>query len=514
MRTIERVTARVLDPRDGRLLSARLRALIPTHESGSVLTPTGKISPEYARPFVRKFIEVFGLQGHLSEEEFYQGLVDDNAVETSEPKTITPQDLYDAMVRSEKLIHEKEEEVYNSRSYRNRQEALANAIHDLHRLGISDKERAVALIRCVVDGLGYTGVRGYEVDLKTGRWSEFLTHGTLVESRFKDNPGQPGEKEEKRFLMRLLRGEMSRGHITEDIEKGFYKFFRNGQWACLYIPNRQDCYFADSERVKLDRENYPGGNVEEMMFLTLGDPKSGKVKVYQISNWGREEQPLVKDWEEDLRLLRAFAEALALTEENLALHEQVTQLSRTDSLTKLWTRGYFEEKLVEDIRLSSRLKHPVSLMMIDIDHFKSLNDAYGHPFGDLVLRQVSQKIKEQVRDIDTVARYGGEEIVIILPGTNGTGENARMVAERVRNAVAEIVIPFGDEKVEVKVSIGVTTAHPAEAEITARLIEELKARGQFAAEKLPIVRYADEALYQAKRGGRNCVVLVMPPKQE
>ena len=124
------------------------------------------------------------------------------------------------------------------------------------------------------------------------------------------------------------------------------------------------------------------------------------------------------------------------------------------------------------------------LILIDVDHFKAYNDAYGHPAGDQVLRQVGAVLRDQTRVNDTTARYGGEEFVILMPGTDaGT---ARLVAQRLLNAVAEIAWPFRS----VTLSFGIVTALPESAD-AARIISD-----------------ADEALYQSKRQGRNRITHV------
>jgi diguanylate cyclase (GGDEF)-like protein len=126
-------------------------------------------------------------------------------------------------------------------------------------------------------------------------------------------------------------------------------------------------------------------------------------------------------------------------------------------------------------------------MLTDIDFFKKVNDTYGHPVGDVVLKGVSKVIQESLRDIDIPARYGGEEFAVILPGTDGPG--ARIIAERVREAVQEKTFSADSKSFKVSISIGIAVS-PVDAKRKEELIEK-----------------ADQALYHAKHNGRNQTVL-------
>ncbi|WP_409015067.1 GGDEF domain-containing protein [Archangium sp.] len=171
--------------------------------------------------------------------------------------------------------------------------------------------------------------------------------------------------------------------------------------------------------------------------------------------------------------------------------EELLALTRTDALTTLHNRRYFEERLTEEFARSTRYRSPLSLVMLDIDHFKRLNDNYGHPFGDEVLRTVSRTVRGRLREVDFVARYGGEEIIALLPETGP--KEAMGACERVREAIASIQLEHraqdGTRKsVQVTASLGVASV-PAKSLLT---MEEL-------------LRAADTCLYEAKGAGRNCV---------
>jgi len=184
---------------------------------------------------------------------------------------------------------------------------------------------------------------------------------------------------------------------------------------------------------------------------------------------------------------------LALVSENMLSREHANEglltFAFTDFLTGLKTRGYFEQQLELELKRCERKKAPLSLVMVDIDYFKPLNDRYGHHVGDQVLRDVSSLLTKDMREVDTVARYGGEEFVIILPETP-VGSAVR-VAQRVRRSVEQAKFFAGTAASVEKltISLGIAT-YPADARFKRDLIE-----------------CADAALYDAKARGRNQVML-------
>lgn len=166
-----------------------------------------------------------------------------------------------------------------------------------------------------------------------------------------------------------------------------------------------------------------------------------------------------------------------------AANNRLESLARTDGLTGLMNHRSFQERLTAEIERSKRHKHKLSLMLLDIDHFKSINDTFGHPMGDKVLCQIARTLETQIRSSDVPARYGGEEFAVILPEADLHG--AKCIAERIRDAVASLT----DVPRPVTVSIGVV-----EFEIGRDTKDKLIAR-------------ADIALYEAKHGGRNRVCM-------
>ena len=175
------------------------------------------------------------------------------------------------------------------------------------------------------------------------------------------------------------------------------------------------------------------------------------------------------------------------------LHNSVS-MAYSDPLTGLYNRRYLIAHLNHKITELSETGKPLSVLMIDIDHFKSVNDTFGHAFGDEVLRGVAQGISGGLRDSDTVARYGGEEFVVVMPDT--TAGEALTVAERLRTAVAGLAfpVPGKDDELSMTVSIGAATSgHSLES------VDSLMER-------------SDQALYGAKRAGRNSTVAAEPDR--
>jgi two-component system cell cycle response regulator len=188
--------------------------------------------------------------------------------------------------------------------------------------------------------------------------------------------------------------------------------------------------------------------------------------------------------EEDLTTLRTLAGQAAVAVENVLLHRDVSRMAVTDGLTGLANYRSFTQTIAREMERATRFGRPIGLLLLDIDHFKLVNDTHGHPRGDAVLIELAARVRAQVRDVDTVARYGGEELVVVLPETDLAG--AEQAAERIRAAVRGR--PFGapgQVPLAVTVSLGVAV-HP-----------------RHGATATALLRAADEALYDAKRAGRD-----------
>jgi diguanylate cyclase (GGDEF)-like protein len=171
--------------------------------------------------------------------------------------------------------------------------------------------------------------------------------------------------------------------------------------------------------------------------------------------------------------------------------ERMRHFAEHDDLTGLWNHRIIIDRLRQEVDRARRDGTPLSLILADLDHFKEINDTYGHPAGDLVLKEISAILQRSVRTYDWVGRYGGEEFLLILPGSSFV--NTRIRAEQFRMAVQTARILDGDTVIQVSASFGVASGFPTDFET--------------------MIHVADAALYQAKNNGRNCVVAteIEPP---
>jgi diguanylate cyclase (GGDEF)-like protein len=193
--------------------------------------------------------------------------------------------------------------------------------------------------------------------------------------------------------------------------------------------------------------------------------------------------------ERDVQFLSIVARSAALALENAELTRQMEELTIIDELTETYNYRYFIQKLQEEKKRALRYDLPVSLIMVDIDWFKKLNDSYGHEVGNIVLKELSRVIKRCIRDVDIFARYGGEEFVIILPQTPQI--EASVLGERIRETIEHTIIDAGNAgKLKITVSIGVSS-----------FPENGKSHED-------LVSIADQALYRAKGLGKNLVCTI------
>ncbi len=187
---------------------------------------------------------------------------------------------------------------------------------------------------------------------------------------------------------------------------------------------------------------------------------------------------------EDIQLLTILAGQAAITIERTEILHTLEMLAITDGLTQVYNHRYFQMRLEEELRRGRRYGQPVSLMLIDADDFKRINDQYGHVSGDEVLRDLAALLRRSVRETEIVARYGGEEFALILPQTGA--DQARIAAERVRANVEAHAFRSADEQpIRLTVSIGIATC-PIHGKTSAELVTQ-----------------ADNALYTVKQAGRN-----------
>ena len=206
---------------------------------------------------------------------------------------------------------------------------------------------------------------------------------------------------------------------------------------------------------------------EKIGFLTID---SHQVGAYRIS---------------DGELAQAFADEVAIAIENARLFEQVQRLAITDPLTGLYNRRYFFEAARREFERARRYNSPLSVIMIDLDHFKLINDTYGHLAGDRVLVAVATRSRQSLREVDVLARYGGEEFIFLLPQTGIEG--ASLLAERLRERIMDLPVDSGSQHIMVSASLGL-------AEIDADC-PDLQA----------LIHRADQALYATKHTHRGSI---------
>lgn len=210
--------------------------------------------------------------------------------------------------------------------------------------------------------------------------------------------------------------------------------------------------------------------------LKVEDQQLGALKLTRSQRFTKDE----------LNLLEALLCCLIYPLRNATLFHQALKRAHTDPLTKVNNRGAFDDALQREIKRAHRNDQPLSLIFADVDHFKSINDHYGHHCGDLALTSVAGWIVETVRATDMVFRYGGEEFCVLSPDTGRDG--ALLIAERIRSAVESHTLAYGMSVMNLTVSVGVGTLRATDTADS-------------------LVYRADEAMYQAKKQGRNRVSL-------
>jgi diguanylate cyclase (GGDEF)-like protein len=176
-----------------------------------------------------------------------------------------------------------------------------------------------------------------------------------------------------------------------------------------------------------------------------------------------------------------------MLEEQKELVKKLERLANTDSLTGVWNRRYLLNLAEQETERCRRYNRPLSVLIIDIDHFKNVNDTYGHAVGDEVLMMMTETAMNYLRNVDVLGRFGGEEFVALLPETDS--KSALITAERIRENIEQITIAVDGKLVSITVSIGVSSYQKGDANIDA------------------LMKRADKALYKAKNQGRNRVIV-------
>lgn len=224
----------------------------------------------------------------------------------------------------------------------------------------------------------------------------------------------------------------------------------------------------------------PATSMVPVIFLTGAESVESVVRGFDLGAVDYVKKPF------DPAELRARVRAALRTkrfQDMLAVRAQI------DGLTGLWNRGYFEQRLRDEVNAVRRYGRALSLVLLDVDHFKNLNDSYGHPFGDLVLQRLGELLTQSCRATDAACRFGGEELALVLTETPTTG--GVVLAERLREAIASLGFRPRTTNIQVTASFGVAG------------VDEFDSRA--AVDPHALVARADWALYEAKRAGRNRV---------
>lgn len=263
--------------------------------------------------------------------------------------------------------------------------------------------------------------------------------------------------------------------------------------TALYDITKEICKYLDTDRV------FSSFKEQQTKYIEIGDCQFIKSDADLSSYINYTVLPLKIDSnaigylvaneikKQDEEKFHILAQQLLLGLKRAFLYQSIQELAITDSLTQVLSRRYCLERINEEIERSKKFNYKFSFLMSDIDHFKNFNDHYGHLVGDAILKEVSKAIKENIRQIDLIGRYGGEEFLIILTETDK--EQAVAAAQRIRQSIEYRHIRVYDEDLKVTISIGVST-FPDDARNVKSLIEK-----------------ADSALYQAKQTGRNRVCI-------
>jgi diguanylate cyclase (GGDEF)-like protein len=233
-------------------------------------------------------------------------------------------------------------------------------------------------------------------------------------------------------------------------------------------------------------EETPSQTTRSLLVLPMHDGEEGKcIGLFSVES---DTPGLFRS--EIEKVVATIIENASVAVARSLLYLKMEKLATTDGLTGLNNHRTFQEIMARELERAKRYGRPLSLLLTDIDHFKSFNDTYGHPVGDLVLREISGCIRSAVRLNDFPARYGGEEFAVVLPETDERG--AYVIAERIRQAVEARVIESGSNMLRVTISIGVVT-FPT-----------------YGTTQQEIIDCSDKALYASKKGGRNRVTMYNP----
>ncbi len=314
------------------------------------------------------------------------------------------------------------------------------------------------IITSVTQGLGYD-----RAGIFLANWDRMVVERVIGIDRFGKFEGTGSEypllpNRSKHGFSNIING-LDRGHYTNNIQKKISK----AEW--------ENCW-----KKKID----PGVFCNAVVPMTVENNKT--IGILAVDNLFTQRK-LNKT---DLITLKNFATQAGLAIESFKLHERIRDLTIKDSLTGAYNRRYFDNYLPREVQRCRRYKRLLSLLYVDLDHFKNINDQYGHPAGDLVLKQVAHLLAQGLRNVDMVVRMGGDEFAVILPEVGPDG--AKVVAERLFKSVVDSLPPVeAMRKQNEKISVCMGVASFFESMVDYQVLMKL----------------ADESLYRAKTTGRN-----------
>jgi len=300
-------------------------------------------------------------------------------------------------------------------------------------------------------------------------------------------------------LVKRLAEAVSWEEMSPSLDKALKHFFRSDGWALYLTDEKGDIQIVQRRGVTPDPRDEDMAKKEPFLHTFVpqaGTDEGRSVWALGIPLWRLHERigllivritEMAADQQGALIAeANTFAVQLIFAMAKAKLYRELDKRSRTDGLTGLSRRGPFEERLREEVARARSFRTTFSILMIDIDHFKNLNDTFGHQVGDEVLKTVSQRLHEGLYETDVIARYGGEEFVCLLPRSQPAG--LKVKADRIRERVGSEAFVIGLEAVNVTISIGI--AHfPHDGDSPEAVLAA-----------------ADRAMYAAKAAGRNCVM--------
>jgi diguanylate cyclase (GGDEF)-like protein len=285
------------------------------------------------------------------------------------------------------------------------------------------------------------------------------------------NNGGPATTTEILYLSDKLSSLYHGSHGSEKMEEIHTLLDRRFSVEASQIRDLIDTVAENSVQIMSFFDVDPGNMQPFSLMLQAANEELGKVNLSY-------EQLVI-----ELKQARDTAENLAA--ELKAANEMLSELAFRDGLTGLYNHRYFQEQMDKEVSRAMRYKRDLALILFDLDHFKKVNDEYGHPIGDRVLKETATIVLDTIRASDLPARYGGEEFAVVVPETDMKG--VVILAERLRKRIADKQVEVDGQRPSFTISLGVTIWEP----------------GNGATDKAAMIRAADKALYQSKKTGRN-----------